>query len=742
MKKNRILSMISAAALLLGGATSCSDSIVDDGGSSKNQNFLDQEGMFFAINIDLPSAKNTTRSETGDPDDNGYSTSSDGVEIGQDYENYVGEVVIVLSRYSADATKNNSFIAAATVPKKDLKPIGTTGSSYQITSKFSKTQLDAFYRTNPEDCQCNIYVFTNPTSGIKAIIFGIDDDDEVNGAQLGSNAWINQIRTLNNTPTSNIADKTGNEGKGAFLMSNALVAIREIPSSLDDWRFYTTDGNPFNLSGDNADVYIDNGQTGRGSVKLERVAARFDFRDGSPLGNFSYHVVLNGTSDTPEEERYPIIDIQLINMSLVNVNKKYYPIRRVSNNGAPDNAVICGPEIPWTVNANGGYTGGNYIVDAAYTIKKDIASLFAGGATPTNIPYSENFFYPFLSNSDQIDNSQRTHWFTNTCPEVIEGTLNNTDSWNTDKTRKNYHIWTYATENIIADVEDQINGITTGVVFKGKMVATEEALNSEDEDVKLLAQAINNVNGILNDANTAPVIYQYAGNLYLGWKKIRNAALSAAISNIEWVPNDASDPYGEGHWTYTAVNESNSLYAAVYGNGGFGTVEFTYTLTDKDGNPLTDEEGNVIKKTGSITDPVAEDQTSPNYLYNKWEADKSNANLAAYKKATTDANISIYESYRDNANYGGTGFFVYYYYWNRHNDNGNNGVMGPMEFAVVRNNVYKLAVTDIKKLGHPRLTENDPERPTGGTPDEKEDVYITVTAEILPWVVRVNDIVF
>ena len=68
--------------------------------------------------------------------------------------------------------------------------------------------------------------------------------------------------------------------------------------------------------------------------------------------------------------------------------------------------------------------------------------------------------------------------------------------------------------------------------------------------------------------------------------------------------------------------------------------------------------------------------------------------------------------------------------------------MGPMEFAVVRNNVYKLAVTKINQLGHPRITENDPDPVDPETPDEKGEVYISVSVEVLPWVVRVNNIIF
>ena len=65
-----------------------------------------------------------------------------------------------------------------------------------------------------------------------------------------------------------------------------------------------------------------------------------------------------------------------------------------------------------------------------------------------------------------------------------------------------------------------------------------------------------------------------------------------------------------------------------------------------------------------------------------------------------------------------------------------------MEFAVVRNNVYKLAVTKINRLGHPRLSENDPDPENPDKPDESDDVYLKLSVQVLPWVVRVNNIEF
>jgi len=87
-------------------------------------------------------------------------------------------------------------------------------------------------------------------------------------------------------------------------------------------------------------------------------------------------------------------------------------------------------------------------------------------------------------------------------------------------------------------------------------------------------------------------------------------------------------------------------------------------------------------------------------------------------------------------------YYTYYYYWNRHNDNGSSTTMGDMEFAVVRNNVYKLCVDSIAKLGHPDEKGADPDPEDSTKPDESGEHYFKVTAKVLPWVVRVNHIEF
>ena len=95
--------------------------------------------------------------------------------------------------------------------------------------------------------------------------------------------------------------------------------------------------------------------------------------------------------------------------------------------------------------------------------------------------------------------------------------------------------------------------------------------------------------------------------------------------------------------------------------------------------------------------------------------------------AKTEENIIIYH---DNTCY-------YYTTEIKHFDNGDNAVMGNMEFAIMRNNIYSLSVSDINEIGDPFVD------PTPNIPDETENrAALDVTVRILPWIVRYNDIEF
>lgn len=118
-----------------------------------------------------------------------------------------------------------------------------------------------------------------------------------------------------------------------------------------------------------------------------------------------------------------------------------------------------------------------------------------------------------------------------------------------------------------------------------------------------------------------------------------------------------------------------------------------------------------------------------------------NTNLTISENASetviTGAGIEIYKDGK-----------CYYYVPIKHKDNGeadyayNAGVkvydvekgVGNMEFAIMRNNIYSMAVTGISKIGMSTLEL------AAGAGVQDESAFISVECTILPWIVRFNDI--
>ncbi|MDE5869420.1 MAG: Mfa1 family fimbria major subunit, partial [Muribaculaceae bacterium] len=557
-------------------------------------------------------------------------------------------------------------------------------------AKFSKTSINSYYSglsDTGENPRANVYVYCNP--GQKIL-------DNFKSIQQGNTTWTDAVYTL-----ANRDDETLWSSSTGFLMSNVKVATRILPANMTDWNLYTTENRPFDLTGLNYPGQpneVDN-QTNRGAINVRRAAARFDFRDGSQMtvegGNgakgipFTYNVILNESSK-------PTVQVELVKMALVNMNKSVYLLGRVSGDGLNTGSTLLGAEKPWYSDATGTVVqGGNYVVG---TLADKMNTLFDNDFADYRA--ADLFHFPFFGEDNEVGGIAEGTWKTSLLSDVVKNSSDNYEG-------NNYHVWRYVTENTIpGEPENQTNGVSTGVVFKAKMKATENLKNSSDKWDVALYNAINNVGGHLHDASTDPVLYSFGGKLFVTWNHVQTAALKAA----------GFDP----NKSVQKLDRSVSLYMACFGNGGAGTV----TVDGK-----------------TWTDSLPIDKSSANYGWTQW----ANANYADtlvddYRQKVTSAGFTIYQSSQDAA--GGWGYYSYYYYWNRHNDNNQNGVMGNMEFAVVRNNVYKLAVTRLSNLGHPRLPQNDPDSPKPGVPDEKSDLYITVSVKVVPWTVRLNNIEF
>lgn len=609
-----------------------------------------EDAVYMNVNIQLPVGGKNTRSSTDSDSDDDYGTSTDGTEVGKDYENKVNGVLIVL----ADA--NNNFIAAG---EHNSLPVVREGI-VNTTQKINKSALAAYYGSGTLGTgkdQVNLYVFCNPTMELKKIFEKSGADSE----------WIDEIATLEEEPDGTVKGAAvwgGNDHKAGFLMATASSKDikKYIPKNFTDWDNFTNEKNAFDFSGKNT---LSNGtEIGNiGNIHVERVVARFDFKDGSPSKDQTYVIA--------EKDNKPTLKVKLNKMALINMSKHFYYLRRVSDDGLADNVEICGTEYDSGQNWN-------FVVDTDAGQKN--------GAIDASYPFADYFNFCLghqENNTWSIDETARDQWYTSLIKDVIDNQNeeDNDDEWNSDHTRNGYRIWRYVTENTIPGINNQENGISTGIVFKGKIQATTDAPQS-------LQDAINGATG---DSDADAILYAYSNQLYVSWTEVRKAALDA-----------------------TANEEFKKAV--------FGTP----------------------KNTPSET-VYSDDASSPDYMWNIWYNEKDHkdaAALSAFKEVATNKEhqFTLYQSSIDEND--GAGYYCYYFYWNRHNDNGNNGVMGPMEFAVVRNNVYKLSVVDINRLGHPRLSENDPDPVDPGTPDEKGDIYLKLSVEVLPWVVRINDIEF
>lgn len=376
-------------------------------------------------------------------------------------------------------------------------------------------------------------------------------------------------------PETNTVAITGTDGKELniskddnFLMTNAKQALKRTISEaeLNSCMSPTT---PLNL----------------GTVEVERTVARFDYA--------------NVEADNLYEIAGNTVQIYLSEAAVINVSKASYYFRRVAADATGAAFEVGGKE-----------TSTNYVVDTDWTEKKALKTTWAkdDAAYLFTYPLEDKASWEWIDITGLAD------------ADKIDGTINGNS--------RNYNFLAYVSENTIPGKENQINGLSTGVVFRGYLH-----------------------DGSTGRINGNDYLYVYANTYYGNWTAVEAAATPGTDAALTGA--------------YEAVKADPTDLAACAKAG------FTVYTPDGSGN-----------------------------------------------------------------------YPVYYYYWNQHDDNNDPFAMGDMEFAVVRNNVYKLAVTSIGQFGHPENPEGDPDPVDPENDDEQVRHYFQVSVKILPWTVRVNDIKF
>ncbi len=376
------------------------------------------------MKLNLSMSSNGTRSTTVE------GGSDTGIEYGKDYENAVSNVLVVL-------TSGETVVASATASTStgDLTAVGD-GTTYVV--EFESDALSGSLGQN-----VNVYVYCNPTSSLTSSSFNAD-------------ATYTLTSSTDGTPWTS----------GAIFMSNAETYTATIPSDLSN---YKTEANPFDL----------------GVVDVERNVARFDYKDGSENGDYTYAL---------SED----ISVELQEVALINMSSSFYHLRRVAATGTTD-----GVADYTSTTLLGTETSTNWVID---TDAEGKASYAGTGLT-------NNFVYG-LESPDT--------WVYTAFSAMT--TADNDDSWNDAGTYGSYNIWRYATENTIPATAAQKNGISTGVVFKGQLVEAEggELLDGEN------------------------VVYVFENVLYGSWANVASAAEAAgALSPLGIAYQEVMDVWTE-----------------------------------------------------------------------------------------------------------------------------------------------------------------------------------------------------
>lgn len=416
---NKFAKLFCGAALLSLMAACSSDEPAVPGNKT-------DDGSFYTT-LTLQTSK-ISRSATlpGDDEENPIpdDTNSDaGFEVGQDDENNVSSIIVVLAKNTGSQAE--PVWQYITHSEADAVPQGDGTGDHQYHKVYKVTFQNAAVLENAGSL---VYVFAycNPTQALKdniATLFPSGIGEITNGT-------TDPIWTANR-----------------FLMTNRDLSTVTLPSTDQFENTYNTPENPFNL----------------GTVHVQRVSCRFDFKQTTVEGQTEANV-------------YPIKEIasgrvvanvRLTDLALVNLAKQYYylPWINYGAEGVMQGAELCSRETlgSWVVSPNyDGFKVGEDYTQA--TLSKYF--FFSSGSQEGSDVYN-----PALASAEDADANNKLVWtsFTSLTRE------DNDENWGPDKKGiKDYHIWRYASENTLPSVESQKHAFTTGVVFKGGLEAADK----------------------------------------------------------------------------------------------------------------------------------------------------------------------------------------------------------------------------------------------------------------------------
>lgn len=683
MKK--IFGFLGAAALLTLGA--CSNDTLD-GPKAPQGNLESQGDLFMTMNIAMVSQVGSRTS-----------TPNQGYEVGKDYENKVSSALIILAQQEGDDYKVK-FISGSNVNLVG-NPNGNSGEQTNNPNN-PATDGNDIDVDNSHASQYKASFLFDREALLEEITTPVTEEGD-DAQHTGTKADFVIFMVANPTQAILTAAQTAAEQNSSIqsIIVAAENPARDNGSNIGENVEVFWKNNYFTMSSAQPakkTIYSDEIPLGThitkddaynlGTVRVQRVMSRFDLlTDGN-------HMTFAGAGNN--ETTGPGVagvTISFDAVAMVNMAKSayLYKVMAANQSSVPSTDIKFGDERDalyenfWTFTPD---QEGDYF-----------NPLFKDFVFNSTTPASSTGEYEGLDKFFAADADFQLISSLNERDNAYEHPGHSTSTDN-----KSYTIWRYAMENTNPDnTNNQINGNSTGIIFRAKLSGDKVPASYADGDTDKDGEAIYAYGNVI--LGTAEDLFTYVTTP----KADPNDDVYDAVHTIYWAylqpkydankKDDGSyEDTGEGAWWIQKTTNEDQGSAPEGGTAG-GTITTTYHHGD-----LSEFDDDLVSEGFSIYRPTTENA----------DGEKLDAPI----------------------------YYCYYIYWNRHNDNGQNTIMGIMEFATVRNNVYKLSVNKVLRLGHPGQPEDDPYDPTPGTPDEKDEFWLEVECEILPWEVRINNIEF
>ena len=649
---------------------SCSDELDENIDSGNQGNGVNGSKTYMKVSIN-PGVTTRAASVTGGEEGEGEGMS----EAGEENEYKVDDVTVILYTDQAGNTPT-SFTADSKLVAAGYASTPNMSASDETWHK-RMTTVEVEVTDSNESFDGNTYgVITVTNLGNQDLKDRIGKDITT-GAQLANllqtNAW-----TYSGSSYSKFIMSTHNDQYGSSTKIMDVVTLQA------------------NATPENAPET---------DVHVERLAAKIRLAADEDITDFIY---------TIGEATNPTAKVRLDAVKIANkLTSGSYLLKRVSETvTSADNKTI-----PSKTNGHDNYLGNeiwvettpsfNYVIDPWTRSKteKNLANVIsiAGNDITTTEGQTTTLKY---DNQLTDLNDYDTMWSTAWGEDEGKTLAGNTEFANQAKV-----LLCYTQENTTS-AEMSKNGYSTGAIFKATFFPKQwAAVNAAGDEVEVVDIDYNGETegtgfDVIDEDTDASKInfYVYNGNIYKDYEAIFNESA--------WTNQVALDnQIGATIYSYDSFNKTNIASVGKKAffeselakfSDPFGYIAYLKNLCDTDGDKILDSG---IDESAMFTT----DNSIEAYMASKTG------------KAAVDAAVTHYK-----------GCVCYYPYWIRHAGKQNTN-MQPMEFAIVRNNIYDLSVGAINKLGVSGTKKPEPDKD-----DETEDLLFRVNILVKNWVVRSN----